>query len=68
MGDGAALSPMSRLVLHALLCLAGDRTNILRSAAGLQTWPGQSRASRERYRVSGERYLASGERYRARSA
>ena len=39
MGDGGALSHVSRLVSHALLYFAGDRTSILGSAASRRTWP-----------------------------
>ena len=37
MGDGGALSPVSRLVSHVLLYLAGDQINTLRGAASRQT-------------------------------
>ena len=45
MGDGGALSHVSRLVSYALLYLGGDRTDTMRGTAGRRTWDGAGRAS-----------------------
>ena len=52
MGDGGALSPVSRLVSHALPYLAGNQTNTLRGAASCRIWPGRAGAEPDEDRIA----------------